>query len=175
MTSLVMVAAFSVAVLEQRLEERNRQLSLVNRELANQAVQDNLTKLPNRLYLAEYAHLLFSAQRINQQNVAFLYIDLDRFKAVNDVFGHHVGDQLLIQLTTRLHQQLKAQEKLLRIGGDEFLLVLEQATVEDAIQAAENVLHSVQESFLIAGKILIFRPVLVLPCTRSTATTCKMY
>ncbi|WP_411683979.1 putative bifunctional diguanylate cyclase/phosphodiesterase [Acinetobacter indicus] len=151
-TSLVMVAAFSVAVLEQRLEERNRQLSLVNRELANQAVQDNLTKLPNRLYLAEYAHLLFSAQRINQQNVAFLYIDLDRFKAVNDVFGHHVGDQLLIQLTTRLHQQLKAQEKLLRIGGDEFLLVLEQATVEDAIQAAENVLHSVQDSFLIAGK-----------------------
>lgn len=151
-TSLVIVAAFSVAVLEQRLEERNRQLSLVNRELANQAVQDNLTKLPNRLYLAEYAHLLFSAHRINQQNVAFLYIDLDRFKAVNDVFGHHVGDQLLIQLTTRLHQQLKSQEKLLRIGGDEFLLVLEQATVEDAIQAAENVLHSVQESFLIAGK-----------------------
>ena len=62
-TSLILIAAFSVAVLEQRLEERNKQLSKANRELANQAVQDNLTKLPNRLYLTEYAHVLFTDQR----------------------------------------------------------------------------------------------------------------
>ena len=151
-TCLILVAAFVVAVLEQRLEERNIQLSLANKELANQAVQDNLTKLPNRLYLAEYAHFLFTDQRFRNQSIAFLYIDLDRFKAVNDVFGHHVGDQLLVQLTTRIHRHLSKNEKILRIGGDEFLMVLEQATAEQACQMAEHVLELIQDSFLIAGK-----------------------
>ncbi|WP_151706568.1 EAL domain-containing protein [Acinetobacter sp. TUM15064] len=151
-TSLVLVAAFVVAVLEQRLEERNKQLSQANRELANQAVQDNLTKLPNRLYLAEYAHFLFTDHRFRDESIAFLYIDLDRFKAVNDVFGHHVGDQLLVQLTTRIHHHLGKNEKMLRIGGDEFLMVLEQATPDHACDMAEQVLELIQESFLIAGK-----------------------
>ncbi len=103
-SSLILVAAFTVAVLEQRLEARNKQLSKANRELANQAVQDNLTKLPNRLFLAEYSHLLFTEHRYRDDKIAFLYIDLDRFKAVNDVFGHHVGDQLLVQLATRIQR-----------------------------------------------------------------------
>jgi diguanylate cyclase (GGDEF)-like protein len=71
---------------------------------------------------------------------------------VNDVFGHHVGDQLLVQLTTRIHRHLSKNEKILRIGGDEFLMVLEQATPEQACQMAEQVLELIQDSFLIAGK-----------------------
>lgn len=86
-SSLILVATFCVAVLEQRLEARNRQLSKVNRELANRAVEDNLTKLPNRLFLAEYSHFLFTEHRYRDDKIAFLYIDLDRFKAVNDVLG----------------------------------------------------------------------------------------
>lgn len=151
---LVLVAAFSVAVLEQRLEHRNRQLSKANKELANQAVQDNLTKLPNRLFLAEYAHFLLADHRYTQDKIAFLYIDLDRFKAVNDVFGHHVGDQLLIQLANRIHGLLDEYSKLLRIGGDEFLMVLEKATVEKASEISEHILDLIQESFLIAGKAI---------------------
>lgn len=149
---LILVAAFSVAVLEQRLEHRNRQLSKANKELANQAVQDNLTKLPNRLYLAEYAHFLFADHRYNNNEIAFLYIDLDRFKAVNDVFGHHVGDQLLIQLANRIHGLLSEYSKLLRIGGDEFLMVLEKASIEKASEMAEHILDLIQDGFLIAGK-----------------------
>jgi diguanylate cyclase len=150
--SVILVAAFSVAVLEQRLEERNKQLSKANRELANQAVQDNLTKLPNRLYLAEYAHVLFTDQRYRQDKIAFLYIDLDRFKAVNDAFGHHVGDQLLIQLANRMHRLLPKEGTLLRIGGDEFLMVIERATSQEAIEYADRIIHTVQDSFVIAGK-----------------------
>jgi len=123
-TSLIFLAALCVAVMEQKLEIRNKQLSKANRELANQAVQDNLTKLPNRLFLAEYSHFLFTDHRYSDNKIAFIYIDLDRFKAVNDVFGHHVGDQLLVQLATRIQHHLKQNEKLLRIGGDEFLMVL---------------------------------------------------
>lgn len=151
-TSLIFVAAFSVAMLEQRLEERNKQLSKANKELANQAVQDNLTKLPNRLYLAEYAHLLFTEHRGSSEKIAFLYIDLDRFKAVNDVFGHHVGDQLLIQLANRIHRLLNEHSRLLRIGGDEFLMVIEKATSDQANQTAQRILELIQECFYIAGK-----------------------
>lgn len=151
-TSLILMAAFSVAILEQRLEERNKQLSRANRELANQAVQDNLTKLPNRLFLTEYAHVLFTDQRFRNEKIAFLYIDLDRFKAVNDGFGHHIGDQLLIQLANRLHHNLPENSNLLRIGGDEFLMVIEHAQTDDAIKHAERILELIQDSFLIAGK-----------------------
>ena len=151
-TCLVLGVAFCVAILERRLEERSRQLTKANRELANLAVQDNLTKLPNRLFLAEYAHFLFTDYRYQKDQIAFLYIDLDRFKAVNDVFGHHVGDQLLIQLSNRLHRLLDDHSKLLRIGGDEFLMVLESATAERASAVAEKILELIQDSFMIAGK-----------------------
>jgi diguanylate cyclase len=151
-TSLVLAVSFVIAILEQRLEERNKELLYANRELANQSVQDNLTKLPNRLFLTDYAHIVFSQQRINNGKSAFIYIDLDRFKAVNDVFGHHVGDQLLIQLANKIHRQLASNEKLLRIGGDEFLLVIEDSTTEYAVYAAERVHQIIQEGFWIIGK-----------------------
>ncbi len=125
MSGLLLVTLMCIVVSELRVGLRNRQLAWANQQIENQTIQDNLTKLPNRLYLAEYANLLFSGQSEQQHEIAFLYIDLDRFKAVNDVFGHLVGDQLLIQLTTRIHLLLGHHSKLLRIGGDEFLLVLE--------------------------------------------------
>lgn len=153
-TCMVLVAGFCVAMLEQRLEHRNRQLAEANKELANLAVQDNLTKLPNRLYLAEYSHFLFNDHHYRKAQFAFLYIDLDRFKAVNDVFGHHVGDQLLIQLANRIHGLLNENSRLLRIGGDEFLLIMENAIAQQATEAAEKILSMIQESFTIAGKVI---------------------
>ena len=73
---------------------------------------------------------------------------------MNDVFGHHVGDQLLIQLAYRIHQILGDDSKLLRIGGDEFLLVLENTSVEQASKISEKILELIQESFQISGKTI---------------------
>lgn len=176
-TALIFIAAFSVALLEQRLEDRNKQLSKANKELANQAVQDNLTKLPNRLFLAEYAHLLFTEHRNNQEKIAFLYIDLDRFKAVNDVFGHHVGDQLLIQLANRIHRLLDSRSKLLRIGGDEFLMVLEHTTeTEQATLKLPNAyLKSFKKAFNCRQKKLTYQTLLALPCILNMAVISKIY
>ncbi|WP_370530703.1 SDR family oxidoreductase [Acinetobacter baumannii] len=151
-TCLVLVASFIVAVLEQRLNQRNLELRKANKELANLSIQDNLTKLPNRLYLVDYAEVLLSDHRYKDQKIAFLYIDLDRFKSVNDAFGHHIGDQLLIQMANRLHWQLNEKCKLLRIGGDEFLLIAENTDTEEAMQLAEKVLHLIQDSYQISGK-----------------------
>lgn len=151
-TSLVFVAGFAVAILEARLEQRNQQLTLINKELATQSLHDALTKLPNRLYLTDYAEVVFTHHRLREQKVAFLYIDLDRFKSVNDAFGHHVGDQLLIQMANRLHNQLNANQRLFRIGGDEFVLISENTDNNGAMQLAESILYFIQETYLIAGK-----------------------
>ncbi len=151
-TSLILLAVFAVAILDLRLEERNNQLLAANKELANLAMQDNLTKLPNRLFLIDYAQMLMNEYRDSAQKIAWIYIDLDRFKAINDAFGHHVGDQLLTHLTSRIQRHLTNEQKLLRIGGDEFLLVAENSSPEEAIQMAEKVLQWIQDGFLIAGK-----------------------
>ena len=151
-TSLILMAAFAVAIMDQRLEERSRQLFKLNQQLANQAFQDSLTQLPNRAFLNEYAASLFSYHQYHHQKLAFLYIDLDQFKTVNDGFGHHFGDQLLVQVTARIHRKLSQQQKLIRIGGDEFLLVIERATLEQTVQMAEEILMAIQERFLITWK-----------------------
>lgn len=151
-TSLILMAAFVVAMMDQRLEERSRQLFKLNQELVNQALQDSLTKLPNRSFLNEYAATLFSSHEYHHQKLAFLYIDLDQFKTVNDGFGHHVGDQLLVQMTARIHRKLSNNEKLLRIGGDEFLLIIERASLEHTVDLAEQILLTIQERFVIAWK-----------------------
>lgn len=151
-TSLVFVAGFAIAVLEARLEECNQQLVRINKELANQSLHDSLTKLPNRLYLTDYAEVIFSHHRLREEKAAFLYVDLDRFKAVNDAFGHHIGDQLLIQMANRLHEKLSSSHKLFRIGGDEFVLISENTDVNQAMLLAEEVLHFIQEAYLIATK-----------------------
>lgn len=151
-TSLVFVAGFAVAVLEARLEERNQQLVRINKELATHSLHDSLTKLPNRLYLTDYAEVIFSHHRLREEKAAFLYVDLDRFKSVNDAFGHHIGDQLLIEMANRLHEKLSSSHKLFRIGGDEFVLISENTDVNQAILLAEEVLHFIQEAYLIATK-----------------------
>ena len=151
-TSLVFVAGFAVAVLESRLEERNQQLTIINKELEIQSLHDALTKLPNRMYLTEYAEVVFSHHRLHEQKAAFLYIDLDGFKSVNDAFGHHIGDQLLVQIANRLHNKLNQSHKLFRIGGDEFVLISENTDINEAIQLAEEILHFIQETYLIASK-----------------------
>lgn len=151
-TSLVFVAGFAVAVLESRLEERNQQLTFINKELEIQSLHDALTKLPNRMYLTDYAEVVFSHHRLHEQKAAFLYIDLDRFKSVNDAFGHHIGDQLLVQMANRLHNKLNQNHKLFRIGGDEFVLISENTDINEAMQFAEEILHFIQETYLIASK-----------------------
>lgn len=151
-TCLVLIATFAVAVLELRLEQRNKELLVMNKELESLALQDNLTKLPNRLFLIEYTSSLFALQKHARTKVAFIYIDIDRFKAVNDAFGHHIGDELLVKLAHRLHALLEPDQKLVRIGGDEFLLILENFSADRIEKVADLVLQKIQESFTVSSK-----------------------
>ncbi len=151
-TSLVLLGAFGVAIMEQRLNERSRQLFRLNQQLIHQAYQDTLTKLPNRSFLTEYAESVFISHQQHQQPLAFLYIDVDQFKTVNDGFGPYVGDSLLVQLTERIQHKMRSHEKLFRIGGDEFLLVIERASLAHVVHIAEQILQEMHHAFLISDK-----------------------
>ncbi|MDP1864209.1 MAG: EAL domain-containing protein [Thiobacillus sp.] len=111
---------------------------------------DSLTKLPNRLLLqSQLKHVLESAER-NKRRVAVLYIDLDRFKNINDSLGHPVGDELLEALAQRMQDKLHDEDILGRLGGDEFLLILEDLQRPDeAADVAMEMIHMLEQSFLL--------------------------
>jgi diguanylate cyclase (GGDEF)-like protein/PAS domain S-box-containing protein len=98
------------------------------------AYHDALTKLPNRaLFRERFEHALVHARRENH-TIALLFLDLDRFKTVNDTLGHPQGDQVLLEVSRRIDQIIRASDTLARLGGDEFVLLLEEKS--DAQHAA---------------------------------------
>ncbi len=110
------------------------------------AYHDSLTLLPNRINFEEYLdHALKLATR-NSTKFALLFIDLDRFKVINDTLGHHIGDELLKRVSGRIRAVLRDADMLARLGGDEFVVVLESLEHEhDAAYVSEKILAAVKE------------------------------
>jgi diguanylate cyclase (GGDEF)-like protein/PAS domain S-box-containing protein len=113
---------------------------------------DNLTGLPNReLFFDRFDHAIQRAQR-HGTHLALLFLDLDRFKNVNDTLGHPVGDQLLRAVAERLQQLVRSEDTIARLGGDEFTLLLESVDRRDYIsQVAAKVVQSLAQPFDIDG------------------------
>ncbi len=121
-------------------------------QIRKMAQHDTLTGLPNRaLFDDRVAQALADAQR-HHFGLALMFIDLDRFKPVNDTFGHRVGDLLLRDVARRLVQCVRESDTVARIGGDEFVVLLRQVQQSDqAFQVAEKIRSAMVESFLIEG------------------------
>jgi diguanylate cyclase (GGDEF)-like protein/PAS domain S-box-containing protein len=103
------------------------------------ALHDPLTMLPNRALLFEYApHVLGGARRM-QESVAFMFIDLDRFKPINDIHGHETGDEVLRQVAQRFRDNVRDEDMVFRLGGDEFLVLLPR--IKDVSVASELALQ----------------------------------
>ena len=119
------------------------------------AYHDSLTGLPNRAMLMDrLGQALSQAQRLDQQ-LAVLFIDLDRFKLVNDSLGHHVGDQLLQEIARRLRATLRDNDTVARVGGDEFqVVVCNVAGATDAARIAEKLMRALGEPFTLEGQEL---------------------
>jgi diguanylate cyclase (GGDEF)-like protein len=121
--------------------------------LLHNAFHDSLTDLPNRaLFMDRLSHVIERSKRHPSQLFAVLFLDLDRFKVVNDSLGHMVGDLLLVAIAQRLQTYLHSSDTFARLGGDEFVILLED--IEDigtAITLADRIQHELRQSFRIGG------------------------
>lgn len=123
--------------------------------LRHQAMHDGLTNLPNRVMLFDRLEKAVDAARQSSAMAALLLMDLDRFKEVNDSFGHHFGDMLLKQVAFRLQNQLRLSDTVARLGGDEFAIVVPGAPDANYVASlARRILDSLQQPFVIEGQVL---------------------
>lgn len=113
---------------------------------------DLLTELPNRALLSERLQQAVIKARRDKMHMALMFLDLDRFKPVNDNLGHDIGDALLKQVAQRLQAGVRASDTVARIGGDEFVVMLPSIEQEhDAAVVAEKILHTLNQPFNVAG------------------------
>ncbi|VVO14752.1 putative bifunctional diguanylate cyclase/phosphodiesterase [Pseudomonas fluorescens] len=153
-TMAVLSIALLTSILDARLEARTaelaRSLTEANRELTQLALHDPLTGLPNRVLLAD--RIDQATSRVQEQGGCFalMFIDLDGFKPVNDAFGHHMGDLLLREVGLRLREDLRSQDTLARIGGDEFVLLVQLRDEHDALNLAARQVAMIARSFRVA-------------------------
>ncbi len=123
------------------------------RQRENQAVTDSLTRLPNRLWFQHQLRRDLTRARNSGRRLALLFIDIDRFKDVNDTLGHHVGDVLLELTATRLREFIRRPATVARLGGDEFTVILpELKDSAHAGQVASQILASLNEPFHVGNE-----------------------
>jgi diguanylate cyclase (GGDEF)-like protein/PAS domain S-box-containing protein len=124
--------------------------------LSRLAHYDQLTEIPNRYLLLERIdHLIVQCER-NANSFALLYIDLDKFKIINDTKGHAFGDKLLKEAVSRLSGCVRHSDTIARIGGDEFVVLLENISSTDAIAAmAETLIDALSEEFVIEDEAFL--------------------
>jgi len=130
------------------------QHKLIEERLFYDARHDSLTGIPNRTYFMEQLNLAVERAKTNL-DVAFsvLFIDLDRFKVINDSLGHLVGDQLLVECANRLRSVVKSKDMVARLGGDEFAILLDQTEVlEDAFDVAQRIHEVLQDPLELEGR-----------------------
>jgi diguanylate cyclase (GGDEF)-like protein/PAS domain S-box-containing protein len=123
--------------------------------LSHQAQHDALTGLPNRLLFQDRLSQALALAKRNGQQVAVIYMDLDRFKHINDTLGHSSGDELLCQTAERLDACVRRSDTLARLGGDEFTVVLtELSDPQDAMRAAKDMIEAMRVPFTVEGREL---------------------
>jgi diguanylate cyclase (GGDEF)-like protein/PAS domain S-box-containing protein len=143
-------AALFIDISEQKKKEAHIEF---------QAYHDSLTGLANRRLFNDHLELAINQCNRDQKELAILFMDLDRFKIINDNLGHTVGDALLIEVAKRLRKAIRKGETLARFGGDEFVIILTSAqAVQDAEQVANKVLNLFTEPFKIGRHSIYVSP-----------------
>ena len=133
------------------------QLHATQLRLEYQASYDALTGLPNRALFNERIGQLLAQSKRHGQTFALLFIDLDRFKEVNDTLGHQAGDELLRHIAQRLRDGVRAEDTVARMGGDEFVVLLAATNVEGAHSVANNLLQALRQPVTLE-QLLNYRP-----------------
>lgn len=142
------VIAFIIATLFYNLSITDfldkLEISKKNKELMFLSQHDGLTKLYNHQTIHEYLEGEIGHTSTSKHLTTVMLIDLDNFKAINDVFGHNAGDTILRQVSQKIRENIRFRDRAGRYGGDEFLVVLPETTLEEAQQIAERILKEIQ-------------------------------
>jgi diguanylate cyclase (GGDEF)-like protein len=149
--TLLNLGLLGIVILLARREIRDRRQAEEVIKFA--ATHDPLTGLPNRLLLAERVNRALSAMKGKGRAIALLFLDLDRFKIINDTLGHEAGDRLLQNVAGRLARCVRRSDTIARQGGDEFVVLIEAFQgAGDLAQVAEKILAGVAEPMMVYGK-----------------------
>lgn len=150
--------------LERRVKERTFELEktiekrkVVEKRLEHESLHDALTGLPNRLHLSNTLNdLLRSSSGKSEYFLALLFLDLDRFKIINDSLGHHIGDLFLIEVAKRLKSCLRAEDMVARLGGDEFCILMPNINSKNiALKLSARILEELKRKVEVANHSLI--------------------
>jgi diguanylate cyclase (GGDEF)-like protein len=142
--------------IERDSEEIRRfaaELAVTNRRLQEAALTDALTGFPNRRYAMERFQQEWAAATRSKRPLSCMVIDLDKFKLINDTYGHDVGDTALKQIAAALKSALRAQDVICRVGGDEFLVICPDTTLAAAVAAAERIRKAVDTVPVVADML----------------------
>ena len=121
-------------------------------QIKHLAYHDALTGLPNRLLFKDRLTVALSHAQRDRTRLAVLFLDLDRFKVINDSLGHNIGDQLLQAVATRVQSCVRESDTVARLGGDEFTLLLPLSRSDDAAPVAQKILEAIRYPFHIEGR-----------------------
>jgi diguanylate cyclase (GGDEF)-like protein len=146
-TFLILCGTLALSVVDARMESRTAQMAsslrAANAELQHLVLHDTLTTLPNRLLLEDRVEQVLAECRRSGGQCAVLFVDLDRFKMLNDSLGHYAGDTVLRAVAERLRASVTPEDTVSRLGGDEFVILLRSvAQSEDAARAARNIMEA---------------------------------
>jgi diguanylate cyclase (GGDEF)-like protein len=137
---------------EETIRGLYEELKKMEEEVRHMAHHDPLTGLPNRRLFNSLLSLGFAQSRRHDTKLAVLFLDLDRFKDINDTLGHESGDQLLKEVAIRLKATVRASDTVARIGGDEFNIILPDVVrAEDISDVAQKIMESFRDTFMISG------------------------
>ncbi len=148
--STIILALTATAILQILQALRKAEQSEAG--LAHQALHDSLTGLPNRRLMQRHLTEMLDRAASVGRPVALLFLDVDRFKLINDTVGHSLGDELLVQVAVRLRASVRPTDLVARIGGDEFVVVLGSTeAVSDALESANRLRDSLRTPFDVDG------------------------
>ncbi|MHB8624432.1 MAG: diguanylate cyclase domain-containing protein [Sulfuricaulis sp.] len=138
--------------LMKRLNDQNNELKKLYEQMERHATYDSLTRLPNRKHFHDHLAKTITSAKRDERNFALLYLDLDGFKAINDALGHAIGDQLIENTARRLEQCIRKGDMVARVGGDEFIILLQDITSFEVSKVAEKITQFLSEPFTLAAK-----------------------
>ncbi|MDD2761545.1 MAG: EAL domain-containing protein, partial [Methylomonas sp.] len=138
--------------LEEKVQARTLELTELARQFEHQAYHDTLTGLANRVTFDDHLRLAIDQAKRHGQRLAVMFLDLDRFKVINDTLGHAVGDKLLIEVSRSLSACLRESDTLARLGGDEFAVLLTQTKLDtDAADVARKLIDAIAKPIKVDG------------------------